>query len=120
MDVVHEEERETVRIAKELSKAVLESDEYRKYRECLEEIRKDSGLYDKVNHLRRSNFEMQNGEGGRLSYEEYSALAEESITLRQSTVVSEFLDAEVGLGRLVQEIVNIVVGNIDFDNEFLN
>ena len=42
------------------------------------------------------------------------------MTLRQSTVVSEFLDAEVGLGRLVQEIVNIVVGNIDFDNEFLN
>lgn len=119
MDEV-QEERETVRIAKELSKAISDSEEYTKYRECLEEIKKDSELYNRVNHLRRTNFEIQNGADGRLSYEEYTALSEESVSLRQNEVVSRFLDAEVGLGRLVQEVVNIVTESIDFDNEFLN
>lgn len=120
MDEVHDEEREAVRIARELSKAISESEEYRNYRACLEEIKKDTELYNKVNHLRRSNFELQNGSEGRLSYEEYAALSEESVTLRQNPAVSGFLDAEVGLGRLVSEVVNIVAESIDFDSEFLN
>ena len=89
------EDRETDRIAKQLSKAIARSDEYTAYRSALEELQLKPELYEQVNSLRRQNFLSQNGEDGIMPYEEYQKLSVMSRNLRVNPLVSRFLDAEV-------------------------
>ncbi|MCM1309056.1 MAG: YlbF family regulator [Butyrivibrio sp.] len=112
--------RETDSLAKQLSVAIRQSGEYTLYRQKLEELREQPELYGQVNNLRRNNFQRQNSGGGRMTYDEYSAFAAESRRLRANPLVNEFLDAEVSLGRLLQDINRIIISEIDFDNQFLD
>ena len=119
MDEPLEKEQNVIELAEKLSKALTESKEYRAYRKYLVEIKNDEELFKKVNNFRRNNFEIQNRSGGRLSYEEYSALYDEESELRRNRSVNGFLEAEAGLGRLVKEVINKIVGDIDIDCDFL-
>ncbi len=114
------EERETDKIARMLSQAIIRSEEYIAYRETLEELKKQPELYEQVNSLRRQNFMLQNGSDGRMSYEEYRTLSDTSKSFRANPLVNRFLDAEVMLGRLMQDINRNIISGIDFDYEFLN
>ena len=114
------EERETDRIAGMLAQAITQSDEYITYQNILKEIKEQPELYEQVNSLRRVNFMMQNGGDGHMSREDYQSLSELSKNLRKDPLVNRFLDAEVGFGRLMQDINRIIFDGIDFDNEFLN
>lgn len=110
----------TVSLAKQLSVAIRSSSEYTVYRQRLEELQGQPELYAQVNNLRRNNFQRQNGGGGRMTYDEYSAFVAESRRLRGNPLVDEFLNAEVGLGRLLQDVKRIIISEIDFDNQFLD
>lgn len=114
------EERETDKIARMLSQAIIRSEEYIAYREVLEELKKQPELYEQVNSLRRQNFMLQNGSDGRMSYEEYRTLSDTSKSFRANPLVNRFLDSEVMLGRLMQDINRNIISGIDFDYEFLN
>ena len=109
-------DRETDIIARQLSQAIVRSDEYRDYREALAALKEQPDLYAQVNELRRQNFARQNGMEGTMSYEEYSNL---SALSKANPVASRFLDSEVGLGRLIQDINRNVMSDIEFDSEFL-
>lgn len=107
-------------LARQLSAAVSRSEEYLLYRQKLKELQAQPELYAQVNSLRKNNFQRQNGGGGRMTYDEYSAFVAESKRLRSNPLVNEFLDAEVSLGRLLQDIKRIIVSEIEFDNQFLD
>ena len=115
-----EDTRETNQLAKRLSEAIVRSDEYIRYRKYLEELQKDPELYAEVNNLRKKNFVMQNGGEQRMTYEEYSGIYAESKRLRQNTLVNAFLNAEVGLACLIQEINRQIMSKVEFDDEFLS
>ena len=108
-------DRETDIIARQLSQAIVRSNEYRDYREALAALKEQPDL----NELRRQNFARQNGMEGTMSYEEYSNLSALSKNLHANPVASRFLDSEVGLGRLIQDINRNVMSDIEFDSEFL-
>ena len=55
-------DRETDIIARQLSQAIVRSDEYRDYREALAALKEQPDLYAQVNELRRQNFARQNGQ----------------------------------------------------------
>ncbi len=112
--------KETEILAKQLSAAISQSREYTVYRQKLEELQAQPELYGQVNNLRRNNFQRQNSGSGRMTHDEYSAFAAESRRLRDNPLVNEFLDAEVGLGRLLQDINRTIISEIDFDNQFLD
>lgn len=112
--------KETEKLARQLSEAIRQSSEYTVYRQKLEELQLQPELYGQVNNLRRNNFQRQNSGGGRMTYDEYSAISAESRRLRGNPLVDEFLDAEVGLGRLLQDIKRTIISEIDFDNQFLD
>lgn len=115
-----EDTRETNQLAKRLSEAIVRSDEYISYRKYLEELQKDPELYAEVNNLRKKNFVMQNGGEQRMTYEEYTGIYAESKRLRQNTLVNAFLNAEVGLACLIQEINRQIMSKVEFDDEFLS
>ena len=112
-------DRETDIIARQLSQAIVRSNEYRDYREALAALKEQPDLYAQVNELRRQNFARQNGMEGTMSYEEYSNLSVLSKNLHTNPVASRFLNSEVGLGRLIQDINRNVMSDIEFDSEFL-
>lgn len=118
-EIVLNEDRETDRIARQLSKAIVDSEEYCRYRQYLDQLRKDSELYAQVNELRRRNFALQNNGPGKISYEEFASISAESKRLRDNPVVLEFLNAEVEVGRMVQDIMRDIMSDIYFDSEFL-
>lgn len=111
--------RQTDELALELSRAIIQSEEYKEYRACLELIKQDEYLYNQVNELRRRHFTAQNGEGDRMSYEDYSSLSNQAAKLRENEIVSRFLDSETGLGRLIQDVNRNVMSCIEFDTDFL-
>lgn len=114
-----QEDRDTSRIARMLSKAIEDSVEYRKYRQYLDIVKRDPELYEQVNELRRRNFSLQNNGVGRISYEEFTNISAESKRLRDFPTVNEFLNAEIELGRMIQDISKEIMSGIYFDSEFL-
>ncbi len=112
-------ERETDRIARKLSEAIINSHEYGYYRQCLDALKNEPELYNKVNDLRKRNFTLQNNGAGRISYEEFTSISTETKALRQSHVVDDFLNSEVEISRMIQDITREIMSGIYFDNEFL-
>ncbi|MGN0480322.1 MAG: YlbF family regulator [Lachnospiraceae bacterium] len=104
----------------QLAKAVLESDEYRNYLKCSEELKKDADLYRRVNDMRRRNFDIQNNADAGDVFEAAEELRKQYHELRELAGVKDFLTAEMSLGRMIQEIYRTVVRDISFDLDFLN
>lgn len=103
-----------------LCEAIRQSKEYIRYQECLALIKNDEEVYRQVNALRKNNFNVQNGMNGRMSYDEYHNIYNSSRMLRQNNLANQFLDAELDLARLMQEINKKIISAIDFDIDFLN
>lgn len=102
-----------------LCNAIVNSDEYRTYQKCLEEIKKDEELFSQVNNLRRSNFFSQNNNNGKMSYDEYHNLYNAIRIVRQNKLADEFLDAELDLIRMIQKINEKLISTVSFECDFL-
>ena len=102
-----------------LCNAIVNSDEYRTYQKCFEEIKKDEELFSQVNNLRRSNFFSQNNNNGKMSYDEYHNLYNAIRIDRQNKLADEFLDAELDLIRMIQKINEKLISTVSFECDFL-
>lgn len=114
------ENRETDRLAKQLSEEIKKSREYVYYTKCLSELQQEPELYAEVNELRRVNFELQNSNSNNMSYEQYAQISARITNLRKNPLVSRFLNSEIGVGRLVSNIYRQVIEDIELDLDFLD
>lgn len=113
------EDTAAYKLAAQLSNELKNSKEYIYYTECLEELKKDSMLYQAVCDLRRENFQMQNSDSNCVNYEQYSMLSAKNTNLRKNPVVSRFINAEIGMGRLITDIFRQIVDGVEMDIDFL-
>lgn len=118
-EILIDENTEVEVLTDSLCNAILNSEEYKNYQKCLEEIKKDEELYRQVNALRKNNFFAQNGNNGRMSYDEYHNIYNATRIIRQNDVADRFLDAELNLIRMMQEINEKVIKTVDFECDFL-
>lgn len=118
-EILIDENTEVEVLTDSLCNAILNSEEYRDYQECLEEIKKDEELYRQVNALRKNNFFSQNGNNGRMSYDEYHNIYNSTRIIRQNDVADRFLDSELNLIRMIQKINEKVIKTVDFECDFL-
>lgn len=109
---------EFIQKAEELSAMLSDSDEYKRFLEAKNELEKDRELYNRVVEYRRRNFYIRNGNTND-KQGELKKLGEENGDILRNTVVREFLNAELILCRIVQEINTLVISKIDFDVSFL-
>lgn len=114
------EDKEAYRYAKQLSELIKNSDEYIYYRKCLEELKKEPELYCQVNELRRLNYEFQNCNRYRMSYEQYAEIHSRMTNLRKTPIVSKFFNSEIAISRLVRNVYKQIIEGIEFDIDFLN
>lgn len=96
-----------------LVEAIKESEQYKDYNRCLEQVKKDTALKAAIDEFRRRNFELQNSvdyDFGKM--EEFEKEYEE---FRENPLVSDFLSAELGFCRMLQQIGDRIVEEVHFE-----
>ncbi len=87
----------------ELIAVIRESGEYREFLEAEKKVEETPGLADKVREFCWSNYELQNSDADDLS-ERVDEFTEKYREFRSNPVVSDYLERELRLCRLLQEI----------------
>lgn len=97
-----------------LAQCIKDSQTYRNYRIQVEKIEKQPGLLEQINEFRRKNFELQSVEPSENMLDKIDAFNKEYESFRESPLVSDFLQAELDLCRLMQRIQVRLTEAIDF------
>lgn len=97
-----------------LAQCIRDSQTYRNYRVQVEKIEKQTGLLEQINEFRRKNFELQSVEPSENMLDKIDAFNKEYESFRESPLVSDFLQAELDLCRLMQRIQMQLTEAIDF------
>ena len=92
--------------------AIQKSEVYRNYKKQEEILEKNPELYARVQQFRADNFCLQNEEKGNL-LQAADRLAKESAELRRNPEVNAYLDAELALCRMMQQICKTLTDGID-------
>ena len=103
----------------ELVQAILASEEYREYLECLAKIKEQPELYERVGDYRKRNFELQNMDVNDNMFDEVMRFQMENSAIRKNALVNQFLKAELSVCRMLQDIIRTISDNVDLDIDFL-
>lgn len=114
--VIHIEDTE--RLSKELATALKGSEEYKSYQFYRQLLQDNPDLEREVNELRKQNFELQNSdiEDG---YEAVEDIRRRFEYVRSNDLANDFLIAESSFCRMVQNTLNSIITEIDFNVDFL-
>ena len=94
---------------------IISSDIYKEYRESLEKVARYPELKERLDRFRTRNYEVQvNMEEGS-TFESLDDLDREKRELTQNPLLAEFLAAELALCRMMQEVMDRLVGSLDFE-----
>ena len=90
------------------------SDIYKEYRSALEELNKDPELKRRVDDFRQRNYNFQQSE--EIDLNEYDQFRSEMVGFRASDQrVDAFLDAELALCRMIQDVSYRITEALDFE-----
>lgn len=105
-------------VAEELAIALMESDEYKRYKVAEKKVKDMPGLYDQINHFRRTNLSAQRDQSSDL-FTRMDAVEQEFMEFRENPLVKEFLASELAFCRLYQRVNYISLEKLEFDVDFL-
>ncbi len=98
-----------------LIEAVRHSETYKQYGRKLTALKSDPELKKRVDEYRAENYRLQNSPDDGTLEERIEAFEQANMELTEETRAREFLEAELALCRMLQEIVDRVVSGIDFE-----
>ncbi|HIR27371.1 MAG TPA: YlbF family regulator [Candidatus Choladousia intestinigallinarum] len=102
---------------KQLVQAIQESQEYQEFCEVREELRRQPELRERMNEMRRMNFELQSTAPSEELYRELNSIWKEFREFRKNPLADEFLKAELAMCRMLQQINNEITSAVDLDTE---
>lgn len=94
---------------------IKETDVYRTYVVRLGRLKKDTQLMEQVNEYRRRNFEIQNSPQNGDLMDRIDDLERQFEYLRENPMVDDFLNAELALCRMMQEVNNLITEELHFE-----
>ena len=86
-----------------------------RYKDKLKALKKDEELYKKVNEYRNKRFELQKNLNPDELYDQSDRLEREYAFLYDNPVSAGYLDAEVALCRMIQDISMKITQSVDFE-----
>ncbi len=104
--------------ARELAELIMNGDVYKRYLAAKEAMLQQPELKNRADEFRKRNFEMHSAECGNPSEVRTNLMREFSDVLKNS-VVKEYLDSEIVLCRMLQQVNKIVNKDIDVDISFM-
>lgn len=105
------------KLTEELVRALLESGEYARYKEAKQKLDRYPVLKKQADEYRRRNFELSFGSQD--PAEDAERLWQEFSYTIEQPAVSEFLEAENILSRILRGINWQLIHNLDFEVDFL-
>lgn len=104
--------------ARELADMIQSVDVYRRYMEARQAISADAELKKRTDEFRRRNFELQNSEVSN-PMEARMNLTREYQDVLKSHLAKEYLDSEIVVCRMLQNVNVIVNKDINIDVSFM-
>ncbi|MBR5420793.1 MAG: YlbF family regulator [Lachnospiraceae bacterium] len=98
-----------------LIEAVKHSNTFKEYDRCRIALKSDPELKARVDKYREENYLLQTSEDDGTLQDRIEAFARDNMELSEMPRVRAFLDAELALCRMLQEITDRVVRAIDFE-----
>ena len=98
-----------------LVESIKNSEEYHRYRKICDTVRAYPELERQIHEFRRKNYELQNSEGNWDRYERMEQFEREYSAFRRDQMVREYLDAELSVCRVIQNVNWSIIRNIDFE-----
>ena len=102
----------------ELARAILHSEEYLNYKRCEAKLRLRPDVFNQANDIRRQLFALQNEEGITDVYGMLEGIKNNSRDMMFIEELNEFILAECALSRMIQEVMERLVRDIDIDLSF--
>ena len=99
---------------KEFTEALKKNHIYKEYVEAKKEAVKDMALWNRITEYRHSRFELGSILNGRELYDRVESFERDYADLYDNEVSRKYLDAELALCRLMQDISLSLVEAIDF------
>lgn len=100
--------------SKQLNAHILESEEYQTYLRTKQALRENEELSRNLREFRAKNYELQNRQGIN-PYDEMIDLTREYDELLHNSIVSDFLQAEQKICKLLQQVFDSVTEGLEFD-----
>lgn len=100
---------------KKFAAYIQKSETYQEYLLQRERLKKQPGLYDKVNEYRQRNFDIQNETDSEDMFDRMEAFEQEYEKFRENPLVEDFLRAELAFCRMMQDINVLLTAEIDFE-----
>lgn len=95
--------------------ALLETKVYGEYIRAKQMLKQDETLWSSLQEYRRKKYEMQQVMEGEEMYSRLETFEREEKRLREDERIACFLDAELALCRMMQEIFYSLVESLDFE-----
>lgn len=110
-----------IEASSELNTRILESDEYQKFCLYRKELEQSPELYNRTMEFRKKNFELQlDADIGDADDREAAAgLANEYKDILENHIAASYLNAELSLCRMLQNVTKNIYMDINLDLEFL-
>lgn len=105
--------------AYQLNQVIKNSEEYQKYLQAKDKVKKNIELYQAMNSFRRRNFELQSYDDGINRYEEIHNLSLEYEKVLRDPSVNEFLVAEQILSRKLVEVYEMIAEGLELDYDYM-
>lgn len=106
--------KQVIEESKQLNEHIRSSEEYKTYIQTKQALRSDEQLCNQVKEFRARNYELQNRQGVN-PYDEMIELTREYDELLHNSVVSEFLQAEQSICKMMQQVIDSVVEGLEFE-----
>ncbi len=95
--------------------SIKKSEEYVTYRDKLKEIKQNEELWRNVVDYRRKRYNLQNMASEEELFDKSEAFERDFSALKDTPGVEEYLDAEVALCRMIQDICMKITEAVDFE-----
>ncbi len=97
------------------TKAIKETEIYKKYYSQLMILKQNPEQFAKVNEFRERNYELQNNYKQDELLEKLEAFEKEYEDFRENPIVEDFLQAELAFCRMMQDVEILVTEKLDFE-----
>ena len=106
--------RQVINDSKQLNEHIRASEEYRTYLRTKQALLENEELSRHLQEFRAKNYELQNRQGVN-PYDEMIELTREYDELLHNSVVSDFLQAEQQICKLLQRVCDSIAEGLEFD-----
>ncbi|MBO4309678.1 MAG: YlbF family regulator [Lachnospiraceae bacterium] len=104
-------DKQTENYIKELKKTAI----YKTYKDSLAALKKDEEMWEKVREYRKKREELQKNSSSEELYEKADWFEKDYAFVYENKQAREFLEAEVALCRLIQDICFSITKSLDFE-----